>query len=161
MKSWQKYLGFIWASPVTALGLAYTSLFQALGWYEWKGIQPTALVWRVKHPLPKILSKFWNGWRGHTIGNVVVLNTDNDVNDRVLRHELVHTRQYMRLGVLHPLVYLICLAAAKFGCDDCDPYYDCIFEIDARRSAGQIVDIRGAVNRLKMGRKNKNKSKKQ
>lgn len=144
----KKVAGYIWSSPVTAVGLVYSGLFHAAGWYEWFGVREDGLVWRVGSGAPSWLRNLWKSWSGHAVGNVVVLNTDPEVNPKILQHELVHVRQCMRLGIFQPIVYGINLVAIKIGCETSSPYYSNPFEIDARRAVGQVVDVESALKRI-------------
>ena len=145
----KKMLGYAWAAPVTLAGLSYAGLFTALGWYKWHGKIEDGLVWRVGDKSPEWLKKLWKTWSGHAIGNVMVLNVDPLKKTQVVQHELVHVRQVMRLGIFQPIVYGICWLAIKFGCESSDPYFSNPFEIDARRTVGQVVDVEGALKRYR------------
>lgn len=139
----KKILGYIWASPVTLLGLLYTSLFQILGWYTWAGVQSDALVWEVNHDnSPLWLRTYWQRWGGHAIGNVVVLKHSMTESRETLTHELRHVYQVMRMGVFQPIVYGINLVAIRWGCPGTHPYYYNPFEVDARRHAGQKIEVK-------------------
>lgn len=146
----KKVAGYVWASPVTACGLLYSGVFQMMGWHKWHGVVGDALVWRVDYlASPMWLRRLWSIWSGHAIGNVVVMNCDPDKNPVKLTHELIHVQQCMRLGVFHPIAYAIILVVAKVGCRNSHPYYDNILEIDARRGAGQVIDVVGALKKLR------------
>ena len=138
---WKKILGYLWASPVTIVGLLYVNLCYLLGWYDWVALRGDGLVWRVNDSSPSWLKKLWKNWGGHAIGNVVVLNTSVELDSKTLTHELKHVDQVMRLGVFQPIIYGLNLFAIKLGCPGSNPYYDNCFEIDARRAAGQPVDM--------------------
>ena len=138
----KKILGYAWASPVTLLGLLYTSLFYVLGWYNWAGREGDALVWVVNHEKsPGWLKKYWQRWGGHAIGNVVVLKRSIAQSRETFTHELRHVEQVMRMGVFQPIVYGINLVAIRWGCPGTHPYYYNPFEIDARRHAGQKIEV--------------------
>lgn len=160
---WKKIkniLGYAWASPVTIAGLAYVGIFSAFGWYKWHGRIEDGLVWRVNPTAPVWLKKLWLAWSGHAVGNVIVLNVDPQKKVQIVQHELVHVRQVMRLGIFQPIIYGINLLAIKIGCESSDPYFSNPFEIDARRTVGQDVDVEGALKRYReakeeLDRKNK------
>ena len=149
MFDFKRVLGIIWAAPVTAVGLTYVTLFTMLGWYKHLGTRGDALVWQLKaDKLPGWLSKSWTKHAGQTFGNVIVLRYDPDT-DRgraTLRHEQEHVRQFMVLGIFQPILYQLVSLGLRF-CRHAHPYYDNPFEIDARRAAGQVVDVVGAVKR--------------
>jgi len=147
MSKVMRAIGFAWAAPLTLLGLIYVILLSGFGWYEWQGRFGNALTWHVvPERAPRWLSHAWHGWAGQAIGNVVVLNIDHCTSrgNTMLRHEQAHVAQAMRLGVLFPFLYaagylLACLLPRSY------PMYDNVFEIDARRSADQVIDVVGAV----------------
>ena len=149
MSGFKRLLGFLWASPVTVAGVVYAGLFNLLGWHKWLGVRGDALVWLVdfdKSPL--WLRRAWRGWGGHTIGNVVVLSNPPENNPTTLIHEQKHVDQFLRLGIFQPIIYVINLIAIKLGCPGSDPYYSNPFEIDARRHAGQLIDVEGSVKKI-------------
>lgn len=140
--SMKKALGYVWAAPVTLLGLIYVLAFWAMGWYEWEGFEEDAMVWRVNHKeSPAWLKKYWQRWGGHAIGNVVVLKRTIEESGSTMDHELRHVEQVMRMGIFQPIVYGINLVAMRWGCPGTDPYYYNPFEVDARRAAGQKIEI--------------------
>ena len=135
-------LGYMWALPVTLLGLFYVSAFYLMGWYTWAGREDEALVWEVDHnKSPGWLQNYWKKWGGHAIGNVVVLNPLAS-NDITLKHELRHVHQVMRLGVFQPIVYGLNIIAMKIGCPGTSSYHYNPFEVDARKYAGQKIEIK-------------------
>lgn len=149
MNKFLRVLGYVWCSPVTAVGLAYALLFCAAGWYRWWGVVEDALVWTVNlDTSPSWLATLWKGWGGHTVGNVVVMRYKPDVRPVIMAHELVHVAQCMKMGVFQPVVYLIIYLTLKFFCKHADAYYDNSLEVDARRGAGQLIDVVGAQKKL-------------
>jgi len=143
------WIGYVWAFPVTFWGLSYASFFNLIGWYVWHGVEGEALVWLVNDKkIPTWLSRLWKNWGGHAIGNVIVLKYDPSVKPLVLKHEQKHVDQVMRLGIFQPIVYAINLVAIRLGCSGSDPYFSNPFEIDARRYAGQVIDVEGYVKKI-------------
>lgn len=150
----KKYLGYAWASPLTLLGVTYTGLFSAFGWYRWHKVEEDSLVWVTSiDNCPSIVKNYWKSWAGHAMGNVIVLNEKSLSKPGVLLHEQKHVDQMMILGIFQPIIYGLCYVGIKLGCSGSDPYYDNPFEIDARRHAGQIVDVVGVRNKI-LERKN-------
>jgi hypothetical protein len=112
----------VWAAPASVLGLLLAPFFnrrrlragvlvcEGAGW-------PRRLGFR---------------YRAMTLGHVVMCV--DDIDDRVLEHELVHVAQYERLGPLLIPAYLLSslVALARGG----DAYRDNWFEAEARRRAG-------------------------
>lgn len=140
--NFKKILGYLWASPVTLLGLVYAMAFCALGWYEWETAEDDALVWNLNHEkAPQWLKNYWSKWSGHAIGNVVVLKNSIIASGSTFDHELRHVQQVMRMGIFQPIVYGINLIAIRWGCPGTHPYYYNPFEVDARRASGQDIKI--------------------
>lgn len=149
MQKAARIAGFVWAAPLTLLGLIYVHVFVLLRWYKRLGVFGDALVWQlVPEKAPAWLDKAWLRWGGHTIGNVVVVKHDltTDRGKLILRHEQEHVHQCMVLGVFQPILYALAYIGLMF-CRYSHPYYDNPFEIDARRAAGQVVDVVGALKR--------------
>ena len=154
----KKYMGYAWASPITLFGLAYVGLYTTMGWYRWHGVEGDALVWIVNvDKIPVWLNNYWRRLNGHASGNVVVLKSPPDVKAISLKHEQKHVDQVMRLGIFWPLFYYGSRLGIKLGCAGSDSYYDNPFEIDARRHAGQIVDIVGMRNKYVAQKSNSEK----
>ncbi len=146
-----RFLMFAWASPVTLFGILFASFFDVIvGWFTYVGSRGDALVWRIDEKrAPKwVIGLF--GWHNALVaGNVIVLRhyVDDGRSAMVIKHELEHVRQWMMLGITMPIAYAICwlvLLTARHA----HPTFDHPMEIDARRAAGQIVDVIGALKRL-------------
>jgi len=149
MQGFQRALGYVWAAPLTLAGLLYVAAFTAVGWCRYTGRWGDAWVWNTVHgQAPRILESIWLHWSGHTMGNVVLLKLDarSERGSIVLRHELEHVRQCMVLGPLQPVLYCLAWLSLSF-CRHGHPHYDNPFEVDARRAAGQIIDVVGSLKR--------------
>ena len=144
----KRVLGFAWSSPVTAIGLLYVLPLWALGWYTYLSTTGDALVWMLSDSSPGWFKKLWSPWVGQTIGNVIVIRfkPDTDRGRVALKHELHHVKQFMKLGVFLPVLYALAYAGLC-TCSHAHPYYDNPFEIDARRAAGQVIDVVGALKK--------------
>lgn len=153
-------LGYLWAAPITLFGLSYVGICQLMGWYRYIGVRDLALVWAtVPEKMPKWFKALWGGnfnLHGQAIGNVIVIDIQ-DVNPddvgnksykRLMTHEMAHVKQVMRLGIFQPLLYGVNYLVA-LALDDAHPYYDNLFEIDARRAADQTIDMFGLQRRFK------------
>lgn len=144
-----RILGYVWSAPVTVFGLIYALLFNVFGWHKFHGVEGDALVWLVNaEKAPVWLMNLWKNWGGHAIGNVVVLKTSPVERPVTLVHEQKHVDQCMRLGVFQPIIYGLCWLAIKLGCPGSNAYYDNCFEIDARRAAGQVIDVEGTMKKI-------------
>lgn len=152
------FIGYVLALPMTFFGVIYAAFFNLMGWYKWHGVlEKKALVWIVDlEKSPKWVLSLWDRWAGHAIGNVVVLKQNVSEENVTVKHELTHVDQCMILGIFQPIIYLLCYVATKASCKNSHPYYDNLFEIDARRSAGQLVDIYGALKQQENDKKNDN-----
>lgn len=60
MSNFKRVLGFIWAAPVTVVGLTYATLFTWAGWYSRLGPRGDALAWQLNDKqAPPWLMKRW------------------------------------------------------------------------------------------------------
>ena len=153
-------LGFLWCLPITLLAfLFYVGPFWAMGWYKLVGWRQLAWIFHLQDKAPGWLKKKWLHWAGQTTGNLIVMKQlpeESQYAKIILTHELTHTKQCMILGVFQPLCYglqWICGTILKKTTGDVDGYYDNLFEIHARRSAGQIIDIVGLTKKLQESKK--------
>lgn len=143
-------IGFIWALPITLVSLIFHIIpLWALGHYCYAGWTGLAFRFNVKPKINRFLGNqvhnHWSGWSGHALGNTIVMRSNRKTT---LIHEHEHVIQCMRLGIFMPIFYVLYWLIAKFGVRNLHPYYDNPFEIDARRKAGQLIDITGASQRL-------------
>lgn len=159
----RRVLGLLFASPVTFLTVfLYVLPFTWFGWYEyigWYGLKETyemsqlafSPVWVYrKGKGPKFLQQYWEKWAGHCVGTAVVLRehpTTSKKAQATLVHEMHHVHQMHLLGFFQPVLYAISTLLAK--CSGEDSYLANIFEMSARRAAGQIVDYKSFVQGAK------------
>jgi len=162
------FLGMIWASPVTLICfVAYVLPLWMLRRYRFYKWDEVAWIWNYRSGerytwLDKFLDARWKRWSGHSLGNIIVTcdieNREESSRLRLLVHEKEHTHQTMRLGVFQLVLYGLNYAVARWVLRNVNGYYDNIFEIDARRRAGQLVDIIGAVQRIQSIKNEKHQS---
>lgn len=82
------------------------------------------------------------GFLGFGFGNTILIkDCDFDRYDRTLIHEITHVFQCYRYGVIFPLAYIIECGIIYFFKPEKHSYYDNRFEIEARKSAGQDIEI--------------------
>jgi hypothetical protein len=117
--------GILLDSPISLLGHAYGS---AVGWV-WGGLWSTGRVERhaglwVFRGMPN-----WTFARGGVCVGGCYLTGDAPLEERVLRHEAIHARQWRRYGMLMPLLYAL---AGR------DPLHN-RFEIEAGLADGNYV----------------------
>jgi len=144
--------GYVWAAPLTLLGLIYVNLFTLLGWYRHLGTFGDALAWEPKpHCLPPWLARHWHLRAGQSLGNVAVLNVNlaTHTGQLALHHEQDCIRQAMTLGPLYPVAYAVVWAAMKAACPRSNPHFSHPFAVEARRAAGQLIDVEGAYEKLR------------
>lgn len=146
-----KILGFIWLLPMTAIVWGcYILPFWAFGWLQFHG-QAEFLVamFSVSPKCPSWYSKAWKDWWGWSGPCVVVTREVPDFSGRYARtldHELRHCAQQFVFGPLHYPLYALCLVVVWIlgqfpQWENLHAYYDNPFERDARRAAGQPVNI--------------------
>ena len=134
------FLGHVWASPITFLALVYMGFFSLMKWYVFAGVYGNALVWTFNpdnSKVPMWLIKLWDHWGGQTFGSVVILSrpVESIHGAQTLKHEQEHVLQYMKLGILFPLLYgLFCLVIA-IALPSLHYYRDNLFERDAQEAA--------------------------
>jgi hypothetical protein len=99
------WLGFLWTSPNTLLGLILGALT-----FQWPRLEDGVIVFdRVPRGLTRLLPKLHRS--AMTVGFVIVSAVR--LEGRLLAHERHHVRQYMVWGPLFVPVYL--LLAIPFG----------------------------------------------
>lgn len=148
MSGVRRALGWTWAAPLTLLGLCLVGVVASLGWCSSVGRREDALVWLVAPSCPSWLRRWW--WLhedAHALGNVVVtgVDPDNHLGRVVLRHQQARVGQMMRLGVLYPLAWATVWLIIRWTCVHSMARYTHPFAVDARRAAGQLIDVEGAV----------------
>lgn len=128
----KRVLGYAWAAPATAVGLAFALLALACGarWRVTRGVLECAggELGQIVGALPRPFS-----FVAITLGHVV-LGTTAEVLDAMREHEHVHVRQYERWGVVllpaYALASLWSLARGRA------PYAHNRFEREARERSG-------------------------
>jgi hypothetical protein len=163
----RQILGIIFASPVTLVTFLFYALpFTLLGWYRYDGWHGMNKLPTDKSPLgvapvfvvqedksPKWLLSLWERWAGHCVGTLVVvrhLPGSSNRADVTLTHELHHVQQFHTYGFFQPLMYAISSLFAYFSGEDA--YTNNIFEVSARRVAGQVVDVQSYVQGYAAGK---------
>lgn len=145
-----RLLMFCWAFPATLVGFVFAALLDViLGWCTYLGKKGDALVWCINDRAPLWVSGALGWHNALVIGNVVVLRhfIDDERSAMLLRHEQEHVLQWMMYGPFMLPAYVGCwlvLLVARHA----HHVYDHPMEIDARRAAGQIIDVVGALKRL-------------
>lgn len=144
-----RILGVFWALPVTLVGVLLAVFPVAVGWYEREGVHDSSFVFSQSTQAPMWLHRFFSSSGSFTIGNTIVLEHSADsTRGRVaLKHELVHAQQWRVFGVFFPLIKLL-FWAMMLPLKNVHGHYDSPLEVDARRAAGQPIDVVGALDRI-------------
>lgn len=146
-----RFLMLAWAFPATLFGVFIASFFDVIvGWLTYLGRRDDAIVWSLNERAPKwINTRLFGFHNALVVGNIIVLRhyIDDDRSAFVIRHELEHVKQWMTLGIFMPIAYMLCWLVLQTS-RHAHPTYDHPMEIDARRAAGQVVDVIGALKRL-------------
>jgi hypothetical protein len=119
-----RVLKLLWAGPASLIGALFAPFFVSRrvssGVLLCEGASwPTRLGWR---------------YRAITFGHVVLCV--DELDDDLLAHELVHVRQYERLGALFMPAYL--WASATAWLHGGHHYLDNRYEIEARMAGGGL-----------------------
>jgi hypothetical protein len=124
-------LGYLWASPLTALGLL-------AAWAGGARRIPASV--ESPHELAHV-GGWWARWHrlvgtgAGTCGRVVIYRDEQAArSSRLVRHEGRHVAQCMALGILWPVAYALGLVV---GAARGHPYRLNPLEVDARRAAGE------------------------
>lgn len=124
-----RWLGVVWALPVSLVGVLFALLACASGgrYQSRNGVLEVSGGWPAK-----LLCRgfpFCGPAAAITLGHVV-LGASQQALDKTRSHERVHVRQYERWGILFVLAYP--LAGAWAWIKGGNPYWDNIFERQAR-----------------------------
>lgn len=140
----KRALGFFWALPMSLLGWIFGLLLLVLRQTEFPKVQENwTFIWDLTNWgwfFKKAMDA--RGWVGFSIGNnIFVKDVDGVRWKRTLDHETAHCYQWFSLGLLFPLVYILESVRVYFLEKKLHSYYDNCFEIEARKCAGQPVEI--------------------
>lgn len=134
-----RLLKVLWASPCSLVGLLLVALLRPFGARVHRSDGVLLCTWRTRDADCGRLSRTLP-YRAITLGHVIVAVTWTDLR-RSFAHELVHVRQYERWGPLFfPAYGLSSLWQLLRGRR---PYWDNVFEVEARRRAGDEPSPRG------------------
>jgi len=132
-------LGHIWMLPNTILSTAVFLVLYALGWACYAGRFGYALKF-VTVP-GKWLHEHMGQWVGWAFGPCILVKHEFAQHERTLRHEERHVIQQMVFGILQPVLYVLISVFIWCFLMDRHSYYDNPYEIDARKAAGQPMQI--------------------
>lgn len=117
-------LGMVWTLPNTLVGLVLGLLSFAWPWWHKCG----ALVFESDRGFRKLHSK--RGYVAITFGHVII--TEPTPDERLMRHEFAHVRQYEKWGPFYMLAYGFFWL--KLSLEGKDGYRDNPFEKEAREA---------------------------
>lgn len=145
-----RILSYIWAAPVTVLPFLLVLVLWALRQVEPVGVVGGVWEWVTRKDRwferwfwsRKVDGAYQVKWAGWTLGGGLVMYHRSYLTNGTTRlHEHTHVRQILRLGIFQPILYVAIALAIYVACPNASPYFDNPFEIEARRSADQPVDI--------------------
>ena len=125
----RRLLAYLWAAPVTLLGLLAGLLAYLLGATVKRRHGVIEIAGNSRTPVLRSISR---QFEAITLGHVIV-GRNHGTLTRWRSHEHVHVRQYERWGVLMPLLYL--LASVWAWLTGKHFYWDNVFEVEARELA--------------------------
>lgn len=142
MKRWiALILGNVWALPNTVFSAFYLFAMFVAGQIGFGRFTDWAIALTVK-PGSFVHRKMESGgWAGWSSGVFIILRNDYSNNQRTIAHEERHVLQQMVFGVFQPIVYFLASIFIFAFMSNRHSYYDNPFERDARKAAGQQVDI--------------------
>lgn len=151
----KKIFGILWALPITFLMFLYVTPFWISGDYAYIGWNGISWLWLFR-PQDKrsrfrdFLEKSWGNKRARSAGNIVIIKAHRPGkwSKIIEQHEIAHVNQAMMFGIFYPFFYFLFWLLAKLVFKNAHPIYDNLFEIDARRFAGQIVDVQGTIQKI-------------
>ena len=144
MKKFLYILGFLWALPLSLpvwiLGLFLLATKQIERFHVTEKFE---FVWDLEDD-----GYFFKGafekrdfW-GFSFGNnIFIKDRDDKRYKRGIKHESRHCFQSYYLGIAFPLIYILEALIIYFFVKEEHSYYDNWFEIDARKYAGQLLNI--------------------
>lgn len=137
-------LGFIWLLPATILvWLFYVLPLWVSNNITYHGsVSGTFFIFKFRTSKNKSnwYAKAWKDWAGWS-GPCVIIFRHDCYDDSTLLHELRHCKQQFVFGILHYPIYLLSSALIWLFISNRHAYLDNPFERDARKAAGQMVDI--------------------
>jgi len=148
--TWELLILANWFVPL-ALSWAYVLFAWIPGWIRFSGYVGS-MTWAFDlqdETVDNWYTRAWAGWAGFGAMSVIILRDRPSQDERygtTIKHECRHSVQVWALGLLQPVLYILFSLAlflsAKAGLTpELHPYLDNPFERDARKAAGQEVNI--------------------
>lgn len=134
-------LGNLWMAPNMIVGLILLGFLAMIGSVRLAGTTKWSFR-AVAIPDHWLQQKMDAGnWKGFAVGSVIFLHNDWAHYSKGIIHENRHVLQQMVFGVFQPILYILSSIFIWCFIWNKHSYYDNPFERDARRAAGQIVNI--------------------
>lgn len=142
MKTLFYLLGFLFCLPVTLAALVFVLLlflFGQVSRLEFR--RDLTLLWRLNSD--GFFYRSFTQWSGFSIGAHVFIFPcfDEEKNERTELHERKHCHQWYTYGLAFPVIYILESLRIFFFVKEQHSYYDNVYEIAARKYAGQQVHI--------------------
>lgn len=134
MNKFLKILGYVWMSPLIWVVAQIVALLMLFRQIEFKNKTEWGFVFKAKVG-SFFVRKLMQRWRGFGYACFIILRHDVVNNKKVLYHEERHVKQQMLFGVFMPVIYVAHSLYLLIFCKPRSPYYDNVFEKDARRAA--------------------------
>jgi hypothetical protein len=138
-------LGILWSSPVAILAWVFYILpVWALGWIRLS--KRTGLIFEfVVTERNNWYGRAWSDWWGQALPHALIISYDAPRGGyhyiRTVTHEERHCYQWFLFGPLFPILYALASIGIWVFYPNKHAYLDNPFERDARKAAGQKVDI--------------------
>ena len=132
--------GNIWMLPNTIFSALYLGALALFGQVGFVRFTSWAIMLQAKKGT-WLANKGMKQWAGWASGVFIILRHDYTSCQRTVTHEERHVKQQMIFGVLQPILYFLASVFIWVFLRSKHSYLDNPFERDARRAAGQRVDI--------------------
>jgi hypothetical protein len=126
--------------PNTIISAVYLVQFYLLGWVRYEKTTGWAIVLKAVEG-KRLAMVSMRGWTGWASGVFIVMRYDCIDSHTTLVHEERHVKQQMVFGIFQPITYFLISVFIWLFLRTKHSYYDNPYERDARRAAGQRVDI--------------------
>lgn len=137
------FFGFVWCLPLSIfvwlLGLFLGLVGQVDKFLITKNLEFVFLLNEDGFFFKKLFLN--RGFFGFSFGNCIFFPSSISLDSKLYKHESRHVNQCYVFGVFFPVVYIIHSIFIYFFIKEKHAYYDNLFELDARKFAGQLVVI--------------------
>lgn len=135
------WAGVVSISALTIFVVLPTPFLAATKQLRWRGWYKCTMEFDIVND-SWLDKKFFKGkWAGVCSGWYIWYAPFKKDSDPTIKHERRHADQFRIFGIFQPVIYVALVIFTFIGFRDLHPYYDNFFEWDARRHAGQPLDI--------------------